>query len=322
MSATEKMSRKFVDLDPKILEELGTKLEEVTTDDVLKADIYKEVIWKRSSLISVGEKIVPVFNTAHFEQKLYWTDIEAIQGEFPVSEEATSAKAAPAPWAEFAVRMQMAEYRWLISFWAKARQLENSQNEAMLRGGAEWFRRCLDSQILDALYAGAGATAVTIGAGDEWDSGSASMDPEKNIIDAFNNIVSESNLDIEAEMATVCLVFPAKVDATLRSLKMIGNVQQSLMQYFKNTYGFQFFPTRYYDETGTTKLQDDALMVIKSPETARHYKYTGGAIPLAKTKEHDRGSEYITRAIFGTVVVPSASGVTTSKRICKIANVI
>jgi len=322
VSAAVKLGERFVPLSSDLVKRLRVELGEVTTDDIIRADIAKELMWKRTSLISVGEKVIPVRNTTNLEHKVYWTDIEKIEGEFPVPENAAAARAQPATWNEIDVRLEMAEYRWLITYWARARQWQNSQVDAMIRGGSEFFRRCVDKQILDALYAGAGATPVTVPSGEEWDSGAAAADPEGDIIQAFNNIVAESNLDIATEMATVCLIYPAKVDATLRGLKMIGNIQQSLMQYFKTAYGFQFFPTRYYSETGTEGLQDDALMVVNSPETAIHFKYTGGAIPLSRQKEHDRGIEYVTRQIFGTVVIPSAAGVTTSKRICKIENVI
>ena len=313
---------KLVTLDQKTLRELNIQLQDITTDDILKADIAKEVMWKRSSLLSVGEKVIPSVNTNQLEIKYYWYDIENVSGEFPVAENAVSSRAPPADHVEFDVQMQMAEYRWLITYWAKARQLGNYQMEAQIRAGTEFFRRCIDQQILDALYAGAGATTVTIPSGEEWDSGSAAADPEGDIIQAFNNIVDESNVDLEAEMASVCLIYPAKVDAVFRSLKLIGNIQQTLAQYFKNSYGFKLYPTRYYDETGSTKLQDDALLVVNSRETAIHFKYTGNAIPMAMTFQRERGIEYITRKIFGTVVVPYASGATTSKRICKIANVI
>ncbi|RLG74823.1 MAG: hypothetical protein DRO14_05275 [Thermoprotei archaeon] len=302
-------------------EQFVAKLQEITSDDVIKADIAKELMWKRASLLSVGEKVVPVRNIDTLERKIYWPDLENVSGEFPVPETATAARSPPVQFIEFDITMQMAEYRWMITYWAKARQQANWQMEAQIRAGSQFFARCIDQQILDALYAGAGATPVTVAAGKEWDSGSADADPEGDIIKAWNNILDESNVGLD-EIQNVCLIYPAKVDAVLRSLKMIGNIQQSLQDYLKGSYGFSFYPTRYYDETGTTGIQDDALLVVKSEETAVHYKYTGNDIPLSMTRELDRGIEYITRQIFGTKVVPSSSGVTTSTRICKIQNVI
>jgi len=312
---------RLVDLTPDVIRRLRAQLQEITTDDILKADIAKEVMWKKSSLLSVGEKILPVRNTTNLEVKHYWFDIENVSGEFPVAETAVSARAPPADYVEFNVRMQMAAYRWMITYFAKARQLGNYQMEAQIRAGAEFFRRCVDHQILDAVYAGA-ANTVTVPSGEEWDSGSASADPAGDIEEAIGVLIDKSNWDPAGGDGTLCLVYPSKVDGVLRGLRMINNIQQSLQQYFKQSIGLQFYPTRYYSETGTTGIQDDAILLVNSPETGIHYKYTGTAIPMAQTFERDRGIEYITRKIFGTVIVPKSSGATTSNRIVKIANVI
>jgi len=298
------------------------RLQEITTDDVIKADIVKRLMWKRATLLSVGEKVVPIRNLNVLDEKWYIPDLEEAAGEFPVPEGAVAARSKPVTWIETGITMQMAEYRFMITDFAKARGQDNWQMDAQTRAGSEWFAKCIDQQILDALYAGAGATTVTVPSGAEWDSGTADVDPEGDIIKAWSNILAESNVGLE-EIRNVCIIYPAKVDSILRGLKMIGNIQQSLQDYLKGSFGFQFFPTRYYHETEAKGIQDDALVVVKSEETAVHVKYTGAAIPMSETQRiAGRGTEYIVRQIFGTKVVPQSATVATSKRICKIANVI
>ena len=141
-------------------------------------------------------------------------------------------------------------------------------------------------------------------------------------MDAWSYILDESNVRLE-EMKSVCLVYPAKVDGKLRGLRMINNIQRSLMDYLGKSYGFTFYPTRYYSETVSTGIQDDALLIVKGEKTGTHGVYSGNAIPMAETTRiFGRGTDYIIKKLFFTKVAPESSSVSTSYRICKIANVI
>jgi len=293
------------------------KLQEITVDDVVKADLAKRLMYKRTTLLSVGEKIIPVRNMPEFAEKWYFPDLETVKGEFPVPEGAVAALSPSVEWAEFGIKVEIAEFRFMITDLAKARGQDNWQYEAMVKAGSSWFANCVDKQILDTLYAGAGIThTITT----PWDEPAA--DPEGDIMTAYGKLLDQSNIGLE-EIKSVCIVYPAKVDHVLRALKMIGNIQTSLMDYMTNSFGFMFYPTRYYDEVGTTKLQDDGLIVVNSEETGVHLKYTGGAIPLAENHRIiGRGQEYIVKQIFGTKVIPHSKTVTTSKRIVKLDNVI
>lgn len=304
------------------LELLASKLQEITSDDVIKKDVIKKMMYKRSSLISVGEKILPIVNQTTLEETWYIPDTESVGGEFPVPDGATAKRSAPVQWYPYGIYMQIAEYRYMITYMAKARGRENWQHDVQVRAGSDFFRRCIDEQILDAVYAGAGATDVDVAVGNEWDVNGANMDVEGDIMKAWETIVDESNV-AEEEMGEVWVIYPTKVDSKLRGLKLIGNISRSLKDYLKGSFSFNFATTRYYDETGTTKMQDDAIMIVKSRETGVHVKYTGGVIPLSETdKISGRGMEYLVKQIFGTKIVPESGTVTTNPRICLIKNVI
>lgn len=304
-----------------INEAIRVKLQEIGSDEVIKRDLVKNVMYKRSNLLSVGLKVMPQENTDQLEEKLYVYRPSEISGEFPVPENAISARAKPVEYHSTDFYMQMAEFRFMITHWARARGRENWAFDAQTRAGSDYFARCIDQQIIDAIYAGAGATAVTVDAGSEWNSGDPTANPEKDIMNAWNNMFDESNMNIE-EMGQVALVYPAKVDATLRGLRMIGNINQSLMQYLKNAYGFNFWPTRFYHASSAIGIQDDALLIVNSRDMGVHKVFTGSVIPLTYVNHLDRGDEYVTRKIFGTKIMPETGSVSTNYRICKIANVV
>jgi len=292
---------------------------EITSDDVIKAEIIKQALYKQSNLLSVGTKILPPKPWAQLDAK--WTFPTEVDGEFPVPEGAVAMRSRPVQQVEWGAVMQMAEFRFAITDWAKARQQANLTVQQMIKRGAEWFQECEDSQILDAIYARVGNT-VSVSPGNEWDAAGVSTDPEKDIMDAWAEILDHSNIGLE-DMKNVALVYPAKVDNVLRGLKLIGNIQTSLMSYLKGSYGFTFLPTRYYDEAGSTKLQDDALLVVSGDATGIHGVYSGGAIPLSETwRENGRGQEFLTKKLFFTAMQPESTSVTNSYRVVKIANVI
>ena len=293
---------------------------EITSDDVLRSNIVKQVLYKESALMSIGTAIIPETKWPTLDAK--WTFSTEVDGEFPVPEGAIALRSKPVEWVQWGATMQMAEYRFMITDFAKARMMQNIQFNDQVQRGAEYFAEKQDYQILDALYTGAGATSVTVGAGNEWDANASTTDIEGDLMSAWNYLVDESNIKLK-DMGNVSIVYPAKVDGYLRGLKMIGNVNQSMMTYLKKSFGWSFYPTRYYNETTSVGIQDDALMIVAGNKTARHGVYNGNAIPLSETwRVHGRGTEFLTKKLFFTKIQPESSSVTTSYRICKIANVI
>jgi hypothetical protein len=292
---------------------------EITSAEVLRANIAKEVMWKDSDLMAIGTQILPPVSWPTLEAQ--WAFPLEVDGEFPVPEGAIASRKR-VDWVHFGAIMEMSEFRWMITDFARARQLANYTENAMMRRGAEYFAECQDGQIIDALYAGAGATDVTVTSGNEWDTNAATADIEQDIMDAWGYIVDESNIKLN-EMRNVCIVYPAKVDAKLRGLSMINNIQQSLMQYLGNSFGFSFYPTRDYHETSALGIQDDALMIVKGEKTGIHGVYSGGDIPMSEVERvFGRGTDYLAKKLFFTKIAPESDSVTTSYRICKIANVI
>jgi hypothetical protein len=300
----------------------STRAGEISSREGLMAVIARSVMYKDSDLLAVGTKIIPPQPWPTLDAQ--WAFPLEVDGEFPVPEGAIASRSRPV-YVHFGARMEMAEFRWMITDFHKARQLENWTQVHMQRRGSEYFARCQDQQIINTLYAGAGATAVTVAAGNEWDTNAATVDIEGDIMEAWQNILDESNVSLD-EISEVCILYPAKVDARLRGLRLINNIQRSFMDYMGKSFGFSFYPTRLYHETATTAaagIQDDALMIVKGPDTAIHGVYSGADIPLAESERvMGRGDDYLVKKLFFTRVVPETATVTGSYRICPIRNVI
>lgn len=292
---------------------------EITSGDVLKASIAKEVMWKDSDLMAIGTQILPPTPWPNLDAQ--WAFPLEVDGEYPVPEGAIASRKR-VEWVHFGAVMEMAEFRWMITDHAKARQLENYTMSTMMKRGAEYFAEKEDQQILDALYAGAGATAVTVGAGNEWDTNAATRDIEGDIMDAVGYVVDESNIRLN-EIRNMCIVYPAKVYSRLNELSMINNITQSLQKYMESSHGLSFYPTRYYHETSSTGIEDDALVIVKGEKTGIHGYYSGSDIPLSEVERvFGRGMDYLTKKLFFSKIVPEDEDTTTSYRICKISNVI
>ena len=292
---------------------------EITSGEVLKAAIVKDVMYKESATLSIGTKIFAPKPWPNLDAK--WAFPLEVDGEFPVPEGAV-ARRARVEWVEWGAVMEMAEFRFMLTDFAVARQLAQHTYNVMVQRGAEYFADKQDEQILDGIYGGAGATTVTVGAGNEWDDNAVSADIEGDIMDAWGYLIDESNIRIE-DMRNVCLIYPAKIDGRLRGLSLINNIHQSLMDYVGKSFGFTFYPTRYYHESSSVGIQDDAVLMVQGDRTGLHGVYSGGAIPLAETERvFGRGMDYLTKKLFFTKIEPDTQSDPTSDRICKIANVI
>ncbi len=292
---------------------------EITSNEIAKADIAKTYIWRASAEMSPGVKLFGEANWPTIDAK--WAFPLEVDGEFPVPEGAV-ARRARIQYVEFGAVMEMAEFRWMITDWAKARAMEMKTHTDMQRRGAEYIAKCQNRQILDALYAGAGATTVTVGAGSEWDTNAAGVDIEGDILDAWGYIIDESNCT-EDEMKQIGLIYPAKVAGKLKTLRLIENVQQTLEKYLGSSLDLTLHPTRYYNETTSVGIQDDAVLFIKGEYTLRHAAYRGDAIPMSEVvRVFGRGVDYLVKKMFFSKVEPDTQTDATSDRICKIANVI
>jgi len=296
----------------------------MTSDIVIQRDIQREVIYRKADLLSVGTKLLPVRNFGVLDVKFEFPS--EFVGEYPVPEGAM-AKLEKIVWTPFNVSLEKCQVHYLITDEAKARQLENYQRQIGMKRAAEAMATQMDSHILDMIIAGANTdNLVTVAAGNEWNSGGADVDIDSNVADAINKILSNSNVSLE-DITNINMVVPAPVYGELKKLRLIGNVQQKLLDYFKTVWGLSIFPTRYTDAiTGkAVGISDDAFIVVYSDDAGIIGSFDPAAgmnIPLTEERRaYGSGDETLFTRYFKAKIQPFSSTVATSKLIAKIANV-
>lgn len=279
---------------------------EAASDEVLKKEVIREVIYRESDLLAVGTKVVPTRNFNDLDIK--WSYPSELSAEYPVPEGA-EAEGQVITWTDFNMVLQRAEVKFGLTDEAKVRQLQNYQLDFSRRRASEALAKAKDSNIINALKNGAGGSK-TLASGKEWDASGGS--PEDDIVDAIEYIFSNSNI-MDSEIKNIAVIVPASVWGELLKLQSINNIMQSLREYFEKSYGIKFYPTRI--------LTDTALVLVAgSDQTAIHGVYNGRDIPLVEEKREGAATIYTVRQYFATVVVPENDD-GTSNRIYKIVNV-
>jgi hypothetical protein len=295
-----------------------------TSDIVIQRDIQREVIYRKADLLSVGTKLLPLRNFGVLDVKFEFPSEFA--GEYPVPEGAM-AKLEKIVWTPFNVSLEKCQVHYLITDEAKARQLADYQRQVGMKRAAEAMAKQMDQHILDMIIAGANTSnLVTVGGGDEWNSGGADVDIDGNVGTAINNILSNSNVSLE-DIANINMVVPAPVYGELKKLHLIGNVQQKFLDYFKSVYGLSIYPTRYTDAISGNPagISDDAYIVVYTDDagiTGSFEPAAGMNIPLTEERRaYGSGDETLFTRYFKTKIQPLSSTVATSRLIARIANV-
>jgi hypothetical protein len=295
-----------------------------TSDVVIQRDIQREVIYRKADLLSVGAKLLPIRNFGVLDVKFEFPS--EFVGEYPVPEGAM-AKLEKILWTPFNTSLEKCQVHYLITDEAKARQLENYQRQVGMKRASEAMAVNMDSHILDMIIAGAFATnTVNVGAGNEWNSGGVDVDIDGDIGTAINNILSNSNVSLE-DIANINMVVPAPVYGELKKLRLIGNVQQKFLDYFKTTYGLGIYPTRYTDAiTGKAAgISDDAYLVVNTDDAGIIGNFDPqGSMNIPLTEERRQfgvGDEFLFTRFFRAKIQPFSSTDATSHLIARIANV-
>jgi hypothetical protein len=297
-------------------------LQAMTSDQVIKRDIQREVIYRKADLLSVGTKLLPLRNFGVLDVKFEFPS--EMEGKYPIPE-GSMAMLEGIVWTPFNMSMEKAQVHYLITDEAKARQLENYQRQTGMKRASEALAKIMDFNILDTIVAGANTdNLVTVPAGEEWNSGGADVDIDGNVTDAVNNILDNSNVSLD-DITHVNMVIPTKVWGQMRKLRLIGNVQQKLEDYFKTQWGMGIYPTRHYHISSAIGIGDDAFVVIHSDDAGVVGSFEPGAgmsIPLTEERRaFGTGDEFLFTRWFKTKIQPFSSVVATSKLIAKIANV-
>jgi len=283
-------------------------LQATTSDEAIKREIVRQLIYKRADLIAVGTRLVGVVEFDNLDVKYSFPS--ELDVEYPVPEMA-GASLDRVEWTDFTFSLQKAEGRFMITDEAQIRGTDRVQWQTSIRRLGEAFAKKKDANILDTLSAGAGNTFA---ASATWDTATASQ-ITADIAKGINYVLSAKGVT-EADIKNIAIVLPLKAWTGLFRIMEIENLRTSMMDWVKNSYGIEIMPSKH--------LTTDGLFVLKGPETAIHGVLRPPAnIPLVETKRHEGvGTEYIVRQFFATKVVPESSTQTsTTDRICKITDV-
>jgi len=279
----------------------------ITSDNELRADIVRKIIYRAADFISVGTKIVGVVNTDTLELKYHIPS--ELSAEYPVAEGAVANVDNSITWTDFVLSLKKAEVPLFLTDEAKIRQFDN-QWAMVLRRAGEALAKAKDQNILTTLASG-NYSSNTHAASAKWNTSSG--DPAGDIAKALEGILQASGVN-DSDIRNVAVVVPVQAWGYLMKTQDIENVRTNLINWFKESYGIEFYPTKWYDTY--------AVVLIKGEGTAIHGVYNGKDVPLSEEFRHPGMTEYRIRQYFNTVVVPESSSVTTSKRIYKITSIL
>lgn len=286
---------------------------ETTSDDVLKRNIAKQVIYHQSDLIAVGTDIIPERQFGSLDVNFNYPG--SIDGEYPVHENSVVDRER-VTWSDFDLELEQAEARFMLTDIARLREEGQLQNEMSTRRAAEAIAKLKDDNILTTLSSGAPTattTTLTRASDEGWDQSSG--DPEADIMAVWNNIFENSNVN-ENDIQRTYVVAPSKVYAQLNSLQLINNVQQRIRDYLGEAYGIELRFSRLLDD------DNDALICVSGEQTAIHGVLNTDQIPLVETqREFGRGEDTLIKQFFNTGIVESDGLTNQSYRIGKVENV-
>lgn len=286
-------------------------------DTNIKKDLIRKILYYQANLISVGTKVSPPQALDSLDIKFDYPN--DFTGAYPVADNAITPRE-KITWNQFTSELFKGQVHYMILDSSNLRAISGTQNEINIKKAAEVLAKLKDDEILGALYGGAGATTVTAGA--KWTS--QASDPENDIVSAWNTLLSESNANMQ-ELQKCALLVPASAYARLRTLTLIGNVQQSIEGYLKTSLGISVFPTR--STTLGASSSTDALLMVQGKMTSIHGVLSPAAARKANVPlvERERvmglGWDYLTTQWFNTIIMQDASGTGTTYRICKISTV-
>ncbi len=190
----------------------------MNSDNVRKNTVVERVIWRNADFLSVGTKMLPTktYNVIDVANSFPGNLI----GNYPLAPGA-KVQMERVSWTPYGYTLYKFEARWAITGEGKIRQAAQQDQQAALRRVQEALAFWKDKDIIDKVIAGTYASStVTVGAGDEWNSNGATVDIEGDIVDAWNNLISNGYTTM-AKLNNLKLIVPAKVYGQLNKLQFL-----------------------------------------------------------------------------------------------------
>jgi len=206
-----------------------------------------------------------------------------------------------------------------ISETAKVRGDYDMQWQFSMEGVANGMTAARDTEILSALYTGAGNS---VDADTTWDD-----EGGKNIIGdvaaAVRKIFKNKQTNItSAELSNMIIYYPAHLmmDVDIPEMFQDNGTSGGNMGYLiPNASQADYLRGKRFALKPTTRLNEEtfALGVIRSPKTAVHFSYTGPEMPRIKEYENieEGTSGYMLSQWFRTHIHGQSYGVSTSDRV-------
>jgi hypothetical protein len=293
------------------------------TYDALRRDMIAELVWfKTLSYVEFMDAVV-MENTDVLDKHLRFPKDHTLP-TYQINEGATGEYS---KLGFFDIGFSMNKYRskLMIDDESRIRNDEATQWNYSMDAVARGMAIARDNDILNALWNGAGTTKA---AGTPWNNNAA--DVVGDIANLIEEIFDKPNSNVtENELKDVVVYYPLKLFGRLKLPEMFrdngtsgGNMGRlrtdAVDSWLTQKLGFTF--------KGSRKLNDQntALCVIKGPQTAIHYNYTGGKIPtVEQVRDADEGSDaYMVTQYYCTKTLPqSYLQQATNDRIMKISTV-
>lgn len=295
------------ELDLKVLLSPPAGAGVTTSDDAIRREVVKSLIYKKADFISVGTKIVGVQNFDNLDVK-YTFPSEAMV-EYPVPEGA-GADLTRVEWTDFGFTLRKAEGRFMITDEARIRGVDNVQWTTSIKRLGEAMAAQKDTNILGTLWAGAAANRACATV---WSTATAAQ-ITGDVAAVINTLISAQGVQ-DSDITNIILVLPISAWSGLLRILAIEGMRISMFNWLTKSYGISILPTKYFVNNG--------LAIIKGSETAVHGVFGGRAdVPPVETFRHEGiGTEYVVRQWFATTVIPQSDTVATCDRIVRLLNV-
>ena len=283
------------------------------SDEAIKREVVRQLIYKKANYISTGVKLVGMNVEDNLDIKFSFPTDAAVQ--YPVPEGA-GADLTRVEWAEFAYSLAKAEGRFFITDEAQIRGTDKTQWQTGIRRLGEAMAARKDLNILTTLWAGAGNNEACVA----WAGAAVTF---ANILGDITNTVNfliNAHGATDADIANIAMVVPLKAWVGLLRMERVQGTNIQMLQYIQDGYKIDIRPTKNVAAFGTAI---DGIALIKGADTAVHGTLRPPRdIPLVETaRQEGVGTEYIVRQFFATQVVPEEGGVLTTDRICTLTGV-
>lgn len=274
--------------------------------DISLENIIKTIVYQKADEMLLAKNAIPQQSIAGLDYKFVIPESWYLEAE----EVAEGARAGVKNMPTFEISGSMKKYQIpvFLTDETKARQIQNSQMQISLDGAAAGLAYKKDVECFTALGAGAGNTVAATGL---WDG--AGADPATDIANAVGAILTNTTIT-DSEINQIAFFYPAGLFGHMAKPLQIGDVQESLRSWVKKEYAIGLYPTR--------QLTTTALACVNTMRMGTMFTHDGSKIPGAEQYRLEGvGDGFIVTQYFKTVVVPYASGQTTSKYITKITGV-